>query len=88
MAVGRKAPRNSQSLNGVAGTRRSDAGWTPMNGTSAPKRPRKPVLPSQPDTPERPNLPVEPGGDAQHPIDGPPEEVEKREQDPRSRDTL
>ncbi|MCC7252837.1 hypothetical protein [Hyphomicrobium sp.] len=50
--------------------------------------PRKPVLPSQPDDRQRPNQPIEPSGDAEHPVDVPPEEAEQREQDPRSRDTL
>jgi len=53
-----------------------------------PKPPRKPVLPSQTDQPQRPNQPIEPSGDNEHPIDAPPEEVERRDPDPRSRDTL
>lgn len=53
-----------------------------------PKPPRKPVLPSQPDAPQRPNQPIEPAGDTELPVDAPPEEVERRDPDPRSRDTL
>jgi hypothetical protein len=59
-----------------------------MTAHSDPKPPRKPVLPSQPDERSRPNQPVEPTGDTELPVDGPPEEVERRESDPRSRDTL
>jgi hypothetical protein len=53
-----------------------------------PKPPKKPALPSQPDERSRPNMPVEPSGDTELPVDGPPEEEDRRESDPRLRDII
>ncbi len=53
-----------------------------------PKPPKKPVLPSQPGEDERPNRPIEPSGDTEIPIDGPPEEDNRRDSGRGARDTL
>lgn len=58
-----------------------------MSKRSDPKPPRKPALPGEPDAKQRPNKPVGPAREAGHPVETPPEEVE-RDRDPRSRDTL